>query len=154
MTCWGVEVCAGNKAKQNRCQTSWHFYSGNSNLGWQNEMNPPPHHHQAVCRQAAPPGWLHTAPPPALTSWQPVLTTTTRTVPLLARCLRSSRWPDGKQAKYTAASAVRNIVKVFKNENTKKNKKKKPFDVNVVAASERNKLWYTRPLKQDKTDIL
>lgn len=120
MTCCG-EMCAGNKAKQNRCQTSWHFYSGNSNLGWQNEMNPPtpPTHHQAVCRQAAPPGWL--PPSPHTPPWQPVLNTTIRTVPFLARCLRRqqqqmTRWEAGKI--YSSLFCTENCQSVKKKQKT------------------------------------
>lgn len=88
MTCCRVEMCVENTGKQNRCQTTWHFCSGNTNLAWQYELNTPPS--QTASRQAAPPGWLHPTPPPhflSLTSWQPALATSTRAVPFLAHCL-------------------------------------------------------------------
>lgn len=72
MTCCGVEMCVGNKAKQNRCQPSWHFYSGNSNLGWQNETNPPPPPPPG-CLSAGSTTWLtvHTPPTPPHPPWHP-----------------------------------------------------------------------------------
>lgn len=82
------------KGKQSTCQTHWHFCSGNTNLGWQYKSNPDMHsphlHHQPACRQAAPPGRPLSLPLSAassLTSWQPALATSTRTLPFLACCL-------------------------------------------------------------------
>lgn len=96
MTCCGDEMRVGNTGKQNTNQTSWHFCSQNTNLGWQYQMNPDMHrpppsstsrpvnrqHHLADYSLL-----LALCCSLSLTSWQPALATRTRTLPFLARCL-------------------------------------------------------------------
>lgn len=149
MTCCGGEMCVGNTGKQNTCQTSWHFCSGNTNLGWQDEMNPdmrppprrPPSHPPPAGLSTGGTTWLtvlslsFSLSPPLPLPLSDSLTAssgyqlqdTTIPGPLSApTSYSSSRWPDGILGKYTAAFSVWNTVKGDQKWKLKKNKKKLP----------------------------